>query len=255
MLWFLQPPSGPRSSGYCNIYVIKDGQITAEPWVLLAMACFHLGKGREILTSITHGALFIPSVLPLPHLQKAFIPVGGDDEMVKCEKLLQVILTPPSPPNWKALSQNTSGKSQDLNSFFSINPPPCWVQQCIRSSSLQRKINSEAGSYFLEHEVKLGSKRWEAKKGVIHLVPWVSRGKEDSLHSIPNIALCVFTWGHSPPDVARLMISFMVFFRESGSTRDTNTGCRARNSPLKQTKFTTKPFSFFGYRYQRDNTG
>lgn len=53
--------------------------------------------------------------------------------------------------------------------------------------------------------------------------------------------LC-FTWGHSPPDVARLIISFMVFFRESGSTRDTNTGCTARNSPLKQIKIHKQVF-------------
>lgn len=42
------------------------------------------------------------------------------------------------------------------------------------------------------------------------------------------------TWGHSPPDVARFFISLIVFFRESGSTRDTKTGCKARNSPGRQ---------------------
>ena len=60
-----------------------------------------------------------------------------------------------------------------------------------------------------------------------------------------NGRLLCFTCGHCPPDVARLTISFIVFFRESGSTRDTSTGCRARNSPLRQTKGQRQVFYFF----------
>lgn len=39
-----------------------------------------------------------------------------------------------------------------------------------------------------------------------------------------EFCFCPFTWGHSPPECALRLISSTVFFLESWSDRDTNTG-------------------------------
>lgn len=48
----------------------------------------------------------------------------------------------------------------------------------------------------------------------------ISKGKINHVHKTPR----PFTWGHSPPEWALRLISSTVFFLESWSDRDTNTG-------------------------------
>lgn len=48
----------------------------------------------------------------------------------------------------------------------------------------------------------------------------ISKGKINRVHKTPQR----FTWGHSPPEWALRLISSTVFFLESWSERDTNTG-------------------------------